>query len=122
MNNLFLCTQITRNAEPYDVVIYFRCTHFTRGTHPRGTWNAWIGTWDPPNDPEGEFEIASIEFDGEPEAAPLTEAERDELTAWFHSPAGYELAMERYAEQPPDELDWDAIRDARRDARMEWVE
>ena len=99
MSDLFLCTQITRNAEPYDAVIYFKCTHFTPGTDPRGTWNAWIGTWDPPNDPEGEFEIERVEFDGEPEGAPLTNA--DLLALFFLQTQGFALEAMRPYNGPP---------------------
>jgi len=127
MTDLFLCATLHRGGCDYDVVIYFRCTNYrpgTRHTHPGGHWNRHIGTWDPPDDPEAEFEFLRAEFDGgEPDDAPgaITPAETDTLRARFeaHEADALQAYMDQHADAWLDRADYEYER--RRDELMERV-
>jgi len=125
MTDLFLCTTLHRGGYDCDVVVYFTCHSYsagTRHTHPGGHWNRHIGTWDPPDDPEAEFEFLRAEFDGgEPDDAPgaITPAETDTLRDWFD--AHQDEALQAYLDQTPDDFGDEADRayDRWKDEQME---
>jgi hypothetical protein len=53
-----------QNGATLEIRIGFSYSPGTRHSHPRGHWNAQIGTWDPPDDPEREMLSAEREVDG----------------------------------------------------------
>jgi hypothetical protein len=120
-----LCTLLTRQTEEYgpveiDMIIWFEIVSYSPGCPARIRHDEN----DYPAEPaEYEFAVTDIEFDGteEPDDAPgpLTDAERDALTAWFsdHYDEACVEADGRAADRGADRADYEY--DRYRDEQME---